>query len=180
MKDSVTYQGMTFVPFISRNKIDARITELSNDIARDYKDKTPLFICVLNGAFPFASDLFRQFPGDAEIDFIRLKSYEGTGSTGVVKEVMSINTNLEGRDVIIVEDIIDTGRTIKKLVADLAQQNPKSLKIASLLFKPEALETDVTPDYVGFSIPRKFIIGFGLDLDNLARNLNDIYVLKQD
>ena len=180
MNDCVTYQGMTFVPFISRARIDARISELSNDIARDYCDKTPLFICVLNGAFPFASDLFRQFPGDAEIDFIRLKSYQGTGSTGVVKEVLGLNTPIKDRDVIIVEDIIDTGRTITKLLDDLSAQGPRSLKVATLLFKPEALETEVNPDYVGFSIPRKFIIGFGLDLDNLARNLNDIYVLNQD
>lgn len=180
MNNCVTYQGMEFVPFISRDKISARITELSKDIARDYCDKTPLFICVLKGAFHFASDLFRQYPGDAEIDFIRLKSYEGTGSTGVVNEVLGLDTSIEGRDIIIVEDIIDTGLTMRKLLADLGAMKPKSIRIATMLFKPEALEEPISPEYIGFSIPCKFILGFGLDIDNLARNLNDIYVLKQD
>lgn len=176
----VTYEGMTFEPYISRETIDARIKELGKDIMRDCAGKRPLFICVLNGAFPFASDLFRAFEGDAEIDFIRLKSYEGTSTTGVVKEVLGLNRPIEGRDVIVVEDIVDTGHTIDKLVSDLKQKNPASVKIATLLFKPEALVKDVNPDYVGFAIPKKFIIGFGLDLDGLARNLNDIYVLKED
>lgn len=179
MKD-VTYDGMTFEPYIKREKIDARIAELGKEITRDYAEKKPVFICVLNGAFPFASDLFRAFEGDAEIDFIRLKSYEGTSTTGVVKEVLGLNRPIEGRDVIVVEDIVDTGHTIDKLVSDLKQKKPASVKIATLLFKPEALVKDVNPDYVGFAIPKKFIIGFGLDLDGLARNLNDIYVLKED
>ena len=180
MNDCVTYQGMTFVPFISREKIDARVVELGKEITRDYAGKQPLFICVLNGAFPFAADLFRQFPEDAEIEFIRLKSYSGTASTGTVKEVLGLNTPIKDRLVIVVEDIVDTGRTIQKLLNDLGAQQPASLKTATLLFKPDALETGTVPEYVGFSIPRKFIIGFGLDLDELARNLNDIYVLKQD
>ena len=179
MKD-VTYDGMTFEPYIKREKIDARIAELGKEITRDYAEKKPVFICVLNGAFPFASDLFRAFEGDAEIDFIRLKSYEGTSTTGVVKEVLGLNRPIEGRDVIVVEDIVDTGHTIDKLVSDLKKKNPASVKIATLLFKPESLVKDVNPDYVGFAIPKKFIIGFGLDLDGLARNLNDIYVLKED
>ena len=179
MKD-VTYDGMTFEPYIKREKIDARIAELGKEITRDYAEKKPVFICVLNGAFPFASDLFRAFEGDAEIDFIRLKSYEGISTTGVVKEVLGLNRPIEGRDVIVVEDIVDTGHTIDKLVSDLKQKNPASVKIATLLFKPESLVKDVNPDYVGFAIPKKFIIGFGLDLDGLARNLNDMYVLKED
>lgn len=171
---------MTFVPFISREKIDIRVAQLGKEIARDYAGKKPLFICVLNGAFPFAADLFRHFPEDAEIEFIRLKSYSGTASTGTVKHVMGLNIPIKDRHVIIVEDIVDTGRTLHNLIAELGKQQPASLKTASLLFKPEALETDTVPEYVGFSIPRKFIIGFGLDIDELARNLNDIYVLKQD
>ncbi len=178
----VIYEGLTFEPYISRESIDARINELGKDIVRDCAGKSPLFLCVLNGAFAFASDLFRACEelSDAEISFIRLKSYEGTGSTGVVKEVLGLKENIEGRTVIIVEDIIDTGNTIQRLIADLKTKNPSEVKVATLLFKPEALEQPVEPDYVGFSIPKKFIIGFGLDLNEKARNLNDIYILKED
>lgn len=172
---------MTFQPYISRENIDARIQELGKEISRDCADKSPLFICVLNGAFPFASDLFRACETiDAEITFIRLKSYEGTGTTGEVREVMGLREDIKGRTVIIVEDIVDTGRTIKRLIDDLNAKEPADIKVATLLFKPEALVEDVKPDYVGFSIPKKFIIGFGLDLNEKARNLNDIYILKED
>lgn len=177
----VTYEGLTFEPYITRQTIDARVKELGKDIVRDCAGERPLFLCVLNGAFPFASDLFRACEElDAEIAFIRLKSYEGTGSTGQVKEILGLTDNIEGRTVIVVEDIVDTGNTIHRLLADLGKKNPAKIKVATLLFKPEALVCPVKPDYVGFSIPKKFIIGFGLDLNGLARNLNDIYILKED
>ena len=176
----VTYEGHTFVPYIYREQIDARIKELGKEIVRDYAGKSPLFICVLNGAFPFASDLFRASEGiDAQITFIRLKSYAGMGTTGTIKEVIGLQESVEGRDVVVVEDIIDTGHTIAHLKRGLREKGAGSVRVASLLFKPDALEEpDSVPDYTGFEIPKKFIIGFGLDLNERARDLNDIYVLK--
>ncbi len=180
MKDVVKVGGMDFVPYIRREQIMARVKELASQITDEYRDRCPLVLCVLNGAFAFASDLFRAIDTDAEISFLRLKSYEGTGSTGTVKQMLPLSENIEGRDVIVVEDIVDTGRTIHKLVEDLKTKNPSSVRIATLLYKPEALICDVCPDYVGFEIPKKFIIGYGLDLDGLARNLPDIYVLASE
>lgn len=175
-----TYKGLSFRPFIERADIQARVAAIGQSISRDYSGRYPLLVCVLNGAAPFAIDLFRALDIDAEITFIRLKSYEGTSSSGSVKQIMGLQEDLAGRDVIIVEDIIDTGRTMKRLEADIRALGPASVRIATLLFKPQALQVPVEPDYVGFEIPGKFIIGYGLDIDGMARNLNDIYVIDDD
>jgi len=179
--EEVTYQGLTFEPYIRREEIAKQVHRLAQEIKRDYEGQKPLFLCVLNGSFIFASDLFRACNlHDAEITFIRFKSYEGMQSSGSVKEIMGLTEDITGRNVLIVEDIIDSGVTAAQLKKELAKHNPKSVKMASLLFKPEALTVGSAPEYVGFEIPCKFILGYGLDLDEQARNLPDIYVLKED
>lgn len=178
--EEVTYQGLTFEPYIRREQIAGQVQRLAQEIKRDYDGKNPLFLCVLNGAFIFAADLFRACDmHDAEITFIRFKSYDGMASTGDVKEIMGLNEDITGRHIIIVEDIIDSGVTADQLRKELAKRDPVSVKMASLLFKPEALKVGTGPEYVGFEIPSEFILGYGLDLDGLARNLPDIYVLKE-
>ena len=178
--EEVTYQGLTFEPYIRREEIAKQVHRLAQEIKRDYEGKNPLFLCVLNGSFIFAADLFRACSlHDAEIAFIRFKSYEGMVSTGDVKEIMGLNEDIKDRDVLIVEDIIDSGVTAARLRKELDKQNPSSVKMVSLLFKPDALTVGKAPEYVGFEIPSKFILGYGLDLDGLARNLPDIFVLKE-
>ena len=178
--EEVTYQGLTFEPYIRREEIAKQVHRLAQEIKRDYDGKNPLFLCVLNGSFIFAADLFRACSlHDAEITFIRFKSYDGMSSTGEVKQLMGLSEEIRDRHVIIVEDIIDSGITAAQLRKELAKQSPASVKMVSLLFKPDALTVGDAPEYVGFSIPSKFILGYGLDLDGLARNLPDIYVLKE-
>ena len=178
--EEVTYQGLTFEPYIRREEIAKQVHRLAQEIKRDYANENALFLCVLNGSFIFAADLFRACDlHDAEISFIRFKSYDGMSSTGTVKEIMGLNEDIAGRNVLIVEDIIDSGVTAVQLRKELAKRNPKSVKMVSLLFKPESLTVGKGPEYVGFEIPSKFILGYGLDLDGLARNLPDIYVLKE-
>ena len=178
--EEITYQGLTFEPYIRREEIAKQVHRLAQEIKRDYEGKTPIFLCILNGAFIFAADLFRACElHDAEIAFIRYKSYCGMESTGEVKQLLGLTEDITGRDILIVEDIIDSGITAAQLRKELATHNPKSVKMVSLLFKPEALTIGEPPEYVGFEIPSKFILGYGLDLDGLARNLPDIYALKE-
>ena len=178
--EEIIYQGLTFEPYIRREEIAKQVHRLAQEIKRDYEGKTPVFLCILNGAFIFAADLFRACElHDAEIAFIRYKSYSGMESTGEVKQLLGLTEDITGRDILIVEDIIDSGITAARLRKELATHNPKSVKMVSLLFKPEALTVGEPPEYVGFEIPSKFILGYGLDLDGLARNLPDIYALKE-
>lgn len=175
--NKVSYKGLTFKPFIKAEEIQQRVSELAGKISAEYQGKVPLLLCVLNGAFPFASDLFMNLTIDAEITFVRLKSYEGTSSSGRIKELVGLGEEIAGRDVIVIEDIIDTGKTMSKLMQDLKAKSPASLSIATLLHKPDVCTSEIRPDYVGFCIPPAFIIGYGLDIDGLARNLKDIWVI---
>ena len=179
--DKVTYNGLTFEPYLTRDEIAGQVKRVAEEIRRNYADDNPLFLCVLNGAAIFAVDLFRECRiKGAEISFIRFKSYTGTTTTGTAKQVMGLDESIEGRKVIIVEDIVDTGITAEQLMKVLADKGPSEVKLASLLFKPESLQTGIKPDYIGFSIPPKFIIGYGLDIDGQARNLSDIFVLSEE
>lgn len=181
MENKVTVDGLTFVPYIKREEIDKQVKRVASELREDLKGKKPLFLCVLNGAFVFAADLIREVGiNDSRINFVRYASYEGTSSTGKVKEVMGLTEDIEGMDVVIIEDIVDTGLTASMMVADLKKRNPRSIRFATLLHKPESSKTGFKPDYVAFSIPPKFIIGYGLDLDGKVRNLKDIYVIKED
>ncbi len=167
-----------FVKYIDASLLLKSINRIAESIYSDFKDHKPLFLSVLNGSFMFTSDLMKVYPGICELSFIRLASYKGTQTTEEVKTLIGLNDDLKGRHVIILEDIIDSGITIKHLLDDLARYEPASLKVASLLLKPEALRTDIKPDYVGLEIPKDFIVGYGLDYDGLGRNLPDIYRLN--
>ena len=178
--EEVTYQGLTFEPYIRREEIAKQVYRLAQEIKRDYTNANVMFLCVLTGSFIFAADLFRACDlSDAEIVFIRFKSYDGMSSTGEVDEIMGLCEDITGRNILIVEDIVDSGVTAVQLRKELEKRNPKSVKMVSLLFKPDALTVGKAPDYIGFEIPSKFIVGYGLDLDGKARNLPDIYVLKE-
>jgi len=169
-----------FRPFITAAEIDVRIREMAAQITKDYEGRTPIFIAILNGSFMFASDLFKYIKGPAEIVFIKLASYKGTKSTGNVITSIGLDEPLEGRHVVIIEDIVDTGNTLTKFLPQLHNQQPASLTIAALLQKPEALEHPLEVHYVGFSVPNKFLLGFGLDYDGQGRNLAEIYQLVEE
>ena len=168
-----------FVPFISSNTIQNKVKDLAAQLSQDYKDKRPLFIAILNGSFIFASDLFKQLDIEAEICFIKLASYKGTKSTGHVVTAIGLDTDIKGRHVVILEDIIDTGKTIYEFLPQINNQQPASVKIAALLHKPEATQFHFPIDYTCFSIPNKFVLGYGLDYDGLGRNINEIYQLHE-
>jgi hypoxanthine phosphoribosyltransferase len=175
----VQLKDKKFELFIPERVIVKEIERVAKDVARDMKEKNPLFLCVLNGAFMFASDLIKRIDVSCEVSFIRLKSYQGTQSSGSIKEVQGLIEDVENRHVVIVEDIIDTGHTMSYLVNKLKARNPASVKIACLLFKPNALETGTKPDYCALEIPNDFIVGYGLDYDGLGRNLKNIYKIKR-
>lgn len=166
-----------FVPYLTSREIEEQVARVASEINNDYKDKKPLFIAILNGAFIFAADLFKQINIEAEIAFIKLASYKGVKSSGKVITAIGLDAELYGRDVIIIEDIVDTGKTLSQFLPQLDHHHPASLKIAALLHKPAAMVHPIKIDYLGFTIPDKFVVGYGLDYDGLGRNIKEIYQL---
>ncbi|HMT30521.1 MAG TPA: hypoxanthine phosphoribosyltransferase [Bacteroidia bacterium] len=176
---TVKIKDKEFTVKIASETIQNRVKELAKEINRDYAGKKPLIIGVLNGAVLFTVDLFKCLEFECELSFIRVSSYGGgLTSSGQVSSVIGLKENIEGRDVLLVEDIVDSGETAVHLFKELQKSNPASIKMATALFKPAALKHPVRPDYVGFEVPNDFLVGYGLDYDGLGRNLNDIYVLK--
>ncbi len=175
--NSISLHGQRFVPYLDANTIATRINEMARHISKDYEGKVPLFIGVLNGSFLFAADLFRALTLQAELSFVKLASYKGMSSSGEVVTAIGLDVSVRDRHVIVLEDIIDTGKTLYEFLPQLKRQNPASLSIATLLTKPGALQYPVRADYIGFNIPDKFVVGYGLDYDGLGRNIPEIYQL---
>src|SRR4030095_1903146 len=169
----------SFEPYLTAGQIETAIQNLADQINRDYAGKKPLFIAILNGSFMFASDLFKKLSIESEICFIKLASYRGTKSSGHVISAIGLDIDLIHRHVIIIEDIVDTGKTLDQFLPQLHYQQPASLKICALLHKPEAMVYPIKIDYLGFTIPNKFVVGYGLDYDGLGRNIPEIYKLTE-
>jgi len=173
----VTLKDKTFVPYISSDKISERVNQIAQKINSDLLNDMPLFLVVLNGSFMFAADLLKEINIPCELSFIKLASYHGTTSTGVVTEMIGLTEEIKGRTVVIVEDIVDTGVTLEKLVTLLIKKEVKQIKVATFLLKPDAYKKDIKVDYVGMEIPNEFVVGYGLDYDGLGRNMKEVYVL---
>ncbi len=169
-----------FVQYLGASQIQNRVEEIAAQINEEYEGKDILFIGVLNGAFMFASDLLQNINIPCEITFVKMASYQSTQTTGNVEQLLGLRESIEGRHVVIIEDIVDTGLTMSRALADLSKQNPASLAVATLLFKKECLKENVPLKYIGFEIPDRFVVGYGLDYDAQGRNLRDIYQLKDD
>lgn len=174
---TIQLHDKSFEIYLPEEQIQEKIRGIADQLNRDYKNKRPLFIAILNGSFMFAADLFKYLTIDAEVCFIKLASYRGMKSSGHVITAIGLDVDLYDRDVVILEDIVDTGKTLNEFLPKLDHQQPKSLKIAALLHKPDATQFELKIDYLGFSIPNKFVVGYGLDYDGLGRNLKDIYQL---
>ena len=175
----VKIKDKTFKTSIPEVEIQQRVKEVADHINRDMADKNPLLLAVLNGSFMFAADLMKNITIPCEISFVKLASYQGTQSTGEVKEVIGINEDLAGRTVIIVEDIVESGLTIQRMLDSLGTRNPDSIDVCTLLLKPDRLKVDLNIKYVAFSIPNDFILGYGLDYHQEGRNLRNIYTLME-
>lgn len=177
--DTIKILDKTFKTFIPESEIQKRVAAVAEKINHDMAGKNPLLLAVLNGSFIFAADLIRYLTIPCEISFVKLASYQGTTSKGKIKEIIGINENLENRDVIIVEDIVDTGNTMKRMLETLGTRNPRSLHICTLLVKPGKLQVPLNIEYCAMEIPNDFIVGYGLDYDQQGRNLRDIYTVVE-
>ncbi|MGP1476831.1 MAG: hypoxanthine phosphoribosyltransferase [Phocaeicola sp.] len=175
--ENIQIKDKRFTPFIKEETILKEVKRVATEISRDMAGKDPLFLSVLNGSFIFASDLMRNLTIPAEISFVKYSSYSGISSTGKMKELVGLNTDITNRTVVIVEDIIDTGFTMKSLVETLKAKNPKEINICTLLLKPDKLEVSLDIKYVAIRIPNEFIVGYGLDYEELGRNYRDIYTI---
>lgn len=175
MTQIVTIKDRQFEKFIDFEQIQTAIKKVATEINRDLHDKEPIFIAVLNGSFMFVGELMKEIDIECEITFVRFSSYQGLSSTNNVKELLGLTENIENRTVVVLEDIVDSGNTIVELKKALRKQNPKDIKVATLLFKPDALKQEVDLEYVAIEIPNDFIVGYGLDYDGYGRNLKNIY-----
>lgn len=179
MNNTVILHNKKFQKYISEKEILEKIDSLANKINIDFKEKNPIFLSILNGAFMFTSDLMKKISIPCEISFVKISSYQQTKSTGKVSELIGLNKSLKDRHVLIIEDIIDTGTSMNSLIPIIDNQQPKSIELITLLHKPEALKFELPIKYIAFNIPNKFVIGYGLDFDEQGRNLPDIYQLSE-
>ena len=175
----VKIKDKSFKVSIPEAEIKSRVKAVAEQINKDLAGKNPLFLCVLNGSFIFAADLYREITIPSNISFVKLASYQGTISTGKVQEVIGLNEDISGRTVVIVEDIVDTGRTMRQMIESLGTRNPESVHICALFVKPDKLEEPIDVEYAAFSIPDDFIVGYGLDYDQDGRGLKDVYTIVE-
>lgn len=176
-KEIVKVHDKYFEPFITEEQIQHEVSRIAAEVNKDLADKDPIFLGILNGAFMFASDLFKQLHFPCQITFLKLASYSGTQSTGSVKQLIGINRDLKDRVVVVLEDIVDTGVTLETIIRQLSGYQPKEIRVATFLHKPKATIKEVKLNYVGLEIPNDFIVGYGLDYDGYGRNFKEIYQL---
>ncbi len=179
MDKIISVKDKKFRVSIGADDLQKNVKRIADEINRDFKGREVVFVSILNGAFMFAADLLKNIELNCQISFIKLSSYSGTSSTGAVKELIGLNSDINGKDVVIVEDIIETGLTIQTARQMLLQHGAKSVKVATLIFKPESFKGDYKVDYIGFNLPKSFIVGYGLDYDGFGRNLPEIYSIVE-
>ena len=179
MAQKITLHDKSFVPYLSDAELQVGIQKVADQINKDYKGKKPLFLAVLNGAFMFTSDLLKKIDLECEVSFVKLSSYSQMNSSGNVKELIGLTQDIEGRDILVLEDIIDTGNSMASILPGLREKNPNSVELVTLLHKPEALQKDLFIKYIAFNIPNKFVVGYGLDYDQLGRNIPNLYQLEE-